>query len=569
MPANLNVTWKKLLARVGLRSTYKLGDAIGGLSDNYTALGSVPTQPYNYKIQPCSVAIGPTAGLGIGATFAVAVGSNAIAGDNSGNGHGAVAIGLDSYAPLDWDLVLGCSSHNVKIPGTLKVGTWTLPSTDGISRQVLTTNGTGTVSWQTPKPATTGNLTFYVDTVTGSDTNPGTSDSPFKTITHADSLVPLFVDHLAFIYVTAGTYDENLVFEHVIGPQGRFCIYGTVVDVVPATGLSTGTIASHDSAAHTVTVTEAGWTISDLKGRLVQIDTGDPAVVYDNTTDTLLLDIAPGSVNGKTFTIKDAGTVIDGDDSATPVLSASFVQSVLGNSTDLHSMNIANCTFSSSKTGTKLKLVWVNGAVVFNACIFKGGATPYSFSTVLESWNCAIQTFSCHFSSTDPWAGIYVRGMSSFLMLRGVVDGLWISGVSGSGSFIVFSGLLANTDLNMGAAIGGFQSVTVQQSILDLVGCDAIQGDPNGSILVSYGSSITNCGGTAINLAGAYPALYGSLDRHVSAVIDADVTMSGNTHDVSIDGSTYSSLADVQGAVSNTIVDLLRFNTITALVLSQ
>src|SRR5580698_1406541 len=39
--------------------------------------------------------------------------------------------------------------HNGFFGGTLKIGAYTLPATDGTNGQVLTTNGTGNVSWKT------------------------------------------------------------------------------------------------------------------------------------------------------------------------------------------------------------------------------------------------------------------------------------------------------------------------------------------------------------------------------------------------------------------------------------
>ena len=44
---------------------------------------------------------------------------------------------------------INANNGNSAFSGTLKIGTYTLPSTDGTTGQVLTTNGTGTVSWST------------------------------------------------------------------------------------------------------------------------------------------------------------------------------------------------------------------------------------------------------------------------------------------------------------------------------------------------------------------------------------------------------------------------------------
>ena len=45
---------------------------------------------------------------------------------------------------------VGANTGNGIFKGNLKIGAYTLPATDGTSGQVLQTNGTGTVTWQTP-----------------------------------------------------------------------------------------------------------------------------------------------------------------------------------------------------------------------------------------------------------------------------------------------------------------------------------------------------------------------------------------------------------------------------------
>jgi hypothetical protein len=86
---------------------------------------------------------------------------------NNGTGGGLAItntgnIGVGIAAPVEKLDVVG----NIKTTGTLKVGAYVLPNTDGANGQVLQTNGTGTLNWQTPSagftlPAlTTGSLLF-------------------------------------------------------------------------------------------------------------------------------------------------------------------------------------------------------------------------------------------------------------------------------------------------------------------------------------------------------------------------------------------------------------------------
>jgi hypothetical protein len=55
-------------------------------------------------------------------------------------------IGIGITAPTEKLEVSG----NIKTTGSIKVGAYTLPNTDGSSGQVLQTNGTGTLAWNTP-----------------------------------------------------------------------------------------------------------------------------------------------------------------------------------------------------------------------------------------------------------------------------------------------------------------------------------------------------------------------------------------------------------------------------------
>jgi hypothetical protein len=67
-----------------------------------------------------------------------------------------VGIGYGASLTTSNTVVLGNASiTNVKTSGTLTLGTITLPNTDGTNGQVLTTNGTGTVSWTTVSGGTT------------------------------------------------------------------------------------------------------------------------------------------------------------------------------------------------------------------------------------------------------------------------------------------------------------------------------------------------------------------------------------------------------------------------------
>lgn len=73
---------------------------------------------------------------------------------------------------------------------------------------------------------TTGPITFYVNSSTGSDTNDGKSAStPLKTIQKAVNSVPQIVNHAVTIIVAPGTYNEDVMFSGFVG-KGTISLHG-------------------------------------------------------------------------------------------------------------------------------------------------------------------------------------------------------------------------------------------------------------------------------------------------------------------------------------------------------
>ncbi len=84
------------------------------------------------------------------------------------------AIGVASIQPTDRLFVIGNGTStgaranayvmykngNAEMTGTLKIGAYTLPNTDGTANQVLKTNGSGVLTWYTPA---TGGLTYWTE----------------------------------------------------------------------------------------------------------------------------------------------------------------------------------------------------------------------------------------------------------------------------------------------------------------------------------------------------------------------------------------------------------------------
>lgn len=113
--------------------------------------------------------------------------------------------------------VHSAEAHGMRVnPTTLDLEyfngtTWVTVSTD-IGDNVIT--------------ATTSDINYYVDAVSGNDSNDGSSGSPFKTIMHAVNLIPKYLKHYATITVTGGTYAEDVVISGFLG-GGRIVLTTT------------------------------------------------------------------------------------------------------------------------------------------------------------------------------------------------------------------------------------------------------------------------------------------------------------------------------------------------------
>jgi hypothetical protein len=151
-----------------------------------------------------NTAIGDQAGVtvttGTGNVFVGAAADSTLVGNVDGiaigraaktNHAGAIVIGAGVTSAAGNDFILGTASHNVQIPGTLKVKTMTYRAADGASGTVLTTNGSGTLSW-TSKLATTGDIAPGV--FTGAEGNITGFAFSNATVRAFEALVSVYVD---------------------------------------------------------------------------------------------------------------------------------------------------------------------------------------------------------------------------------------------------------------------------------------------------------------------------------------------------------------------------------------
>lgn len=175
---------------------------------------------------------------------------------------------------------------------------------------------------------TQGPLNLFVDSSLGKDTNPGTSIAPFKTIQAAIDSLPKRIRHPVVINVAAGNH-VGFKLEHfdvemgAAGVGAWLRVVGTMSAATLTSGLASGAVASATAGIATigswgtVTVTGAGWTVSDLRCKHLRIVSGTGAgqikAIYDNTATVITVQgtwaTAPNATS--TFEIVEPGSIIN------------------------------------------------------------------------------------------------------------------------------------------------------------------------------------------------------------------------------------------------------------------
>lgn len=155
---------------------------------------------------------------------------------------------------------------------------------------------------------------FWVDSVAGDDTNPGTQAEPFKTLEHAYDEMPGTLSGKGRIHlVGAGPYTQPEVYNgpYPNGPNGQpLVILGDTF-----TQLFTGSVTLVAGAV--VTVAGGGMTVNAFRGKIYHGLTGTSAGQYryiarnDATTLSSLSNTFAAAI-GDTFEILEPQTVIDG-----------------------------------------------------------------------------------------------------------------------------------------------------------------------------------------------------------------------------------------------------------------
>ena len=125
--------------------------------------------------------------------------------------------------------------------------------------------------------------TYYINPVSGSDNNPGTSAAPFQTTEPLETFLPDVIDHTYRIVCQAGDYSRTFTSPvKEIGVNGSLMFDGETVEVLGETTMTGGDAYDEDGKAY-FEKTGAGWTINAYQGKFLEIVTSDATEGWINT----------------------------------------------------------------------------------------------------------------------------------------------------------------------------------------------------------------------------------------------------------------------------------------------
>ncbi len=187
----------------GSMSLYSNTTGSYNTANGYYVLYSNTTGTYNTAIGQGALYVNKTGGKNTAIGFNADVVSEALT--------NATAIGAEAKVGASNTIQLGNTSiSNVKTSGTLTAGVVTYPNAHGTSGQVLTTSGTGTLSWTTVSGGGGGGLTT-VGSIGTSNVKGATISGTTITLSPADATNGGIVTTGAQIFAGAKTFNADLL----------------------------------------------------------------------------------------------------------------------------------------------------------------------------------------------------------------------------------------------------------------------------------------------------------------------------------------------------------------------
>lgn len=436
-----------------------------------------------------------------------------------------------------------------------------------------------------PTFATQAAVNLFVDS-TGNDSNTCTAagTSACKTIQGAVGKLPLILNQKATVTVAAGNFVgaylpsflSNIATAGATSPGG-LTIIGTVGASTLAGGLQTGTVASATAGTAssatwgTATVTAAGWTVNDLKGRFISIDSGTGAgqykVISSNTATVITILGAWTAPTGATFSIVEPTTIINTGDTFSNAFGFHAFGSV-GGSADLA---VPGITFDKMKISVA-RGAWIetDGVTQFQNMQFTGNNHGIA---VASSQNTLVVNNSYFVGETSGTAmGMRVNGGKVFAT-GNVFSGAGIclgEEFAAANSWIAATNNFFTACTTSAVRTSGFYFATGER--VDCVTPGTRVGYTHAYFNAAPGqltiqaTDISNCGTGIVGTDPGPPvALIGvvsgtsntvaiSLTTGASAKISSTATLTGST-EVTLDGNGYA-FATMQAAVPKVIQDM-------------
>lgn len=466
---------------------------------------------------------------------------------------------------------------------------------------------------------TSADTTLWVNGYTGSDDNEGTQALPFKTIAGALAALPAFIQHNCSIFITAGTYAEQLKINKVIAPRVRLTLEGVNAwsQFAPTSGPRTGTIAS--VSGFDLTVTGATWPVDGLKGRFLKIVSGATEAglngkyipICSNTATAIRTPYQGSRIGTATFELVTQSTIVDGTNGVALAFNAAGAPSTYG-------LNLNNIRFQNSNASYVISAAQPGWSLVMDSCSVVGGLAGGGSALVFGNGAGNFQATNCFINSPAGSYSIQAYPIAGFLKFAGcVLDGgsiavLYVSGrvmttlagpnviqgsSAGNGATLLGVELLY-TDSNAGfwvrnnkkngIELGDFTSAQINGAIesnqqhglvlrsnsghcsvllngtIKSNTSDGLRIEGSHSTIKLNGtgsSSIASNGGMGIRLVAGYAT--GGNALLIPSAAPADYVTGNTGGNLSFDGTAAIAIADVRAAAGKTMSDS-RFNRFAA-----
>jgi len=442
-------------------------------------------------------------------------------------------------------------------------------------------------------------LTLYVDP-TGSDTGTctATGTGACATLQGAENKIPKLVRHPVTVNVASGSYSGLYVYGHSFDPadvsNGAFIKWvGTLTNATVATGTATGTATAGSAGSGTTfgTLTDSGqsWTSDNLKGKLLEITggtgSGQTRIITTNTSTVITIAGTWGTAptSSSTYAIRDWGSVASTavNSPAIPNVAAGTALTLRleGNGSVRNSGASATALSGSAITFTRMKFApstsatgaaRLNGPnqVAFVECSINGNTSGTGLTTLFgtyvnvdrsylssgtsqallgSSTNGGANAVAAGFSFFESGAGagssvlratsgaftavqITSTNSAALAVVDDLNDGFYSSSIGASRVQCTAGGSTRGFYLSGGAGVAGGAVTFV--SAMAILSCPV--GVYAQGAQLTNNSSSTVITGTGSQTTGLQAVLGGRI------YVAANMTISGYTADITVDGATTS-----------------------------